>query len=56
MKVMLKLLMIVCIVIISGCASVNQDGEYCNNKKMDCEVYIPLYTPVVSFVKNITNG
>ena len=56
MKVMLKLLMIVCIVIVSGCTSINQDGKYCNKKMRDCEVYIPLYTPMVLFVKNIINS
>ena len=56
MKVMLKLLMIVCVVIVSGCTSINQDGIYCRNKTIDCEVYIPLYTPMVLFVKNIINS
>ena len=49
----MKYLLIIAILFITGCMSIDANGEYCyQTDNKNCEVYIPVYTPTKLFIKS----
>ena len=47
----MKLFIMIIVMFVAACAVVNNDGTVCLDENKDnCEIYVPLYTPLKFFV------
>ena len=48
----MKLFMMIVVLLVAACSNIDAEGKYCSNKNnANCEVYIPVISPVKMFLK-----